>query len=48
MQKQILSVGDLLDVRGRLATSGWAKQLLLRYDRRRVGASPVRIEEWDY
>jgi hypothetical protein len=47
MQKQIPSVGDLLDARGRLAASGWAKQPLLRYDRRRVGASPLRIKEWD-
>jgi hypothetical protein len=48
VQKQILSVGDLLDARGRLAASGWAKQPLLRYDRSRVGASPLRIKEWDY
>ncbi|MCX7031237.1 MAG: hypothetical protein NTU62_14120 [Spirochaetes bacterium] len=47
MQKQITSVGDLLDARGRLAASGWAKQPLLRYDRRRVGASPLRVKERD-
>jgi hypothetical protein len=48
MQKQIPSVGDLLDARGRLDTSGWAKQPLLLYDRSRVGAPPLRIKEWDY
>jgi hypothetical protein len=48
MQKRITSTGDLLDARGRLATSGWAKQPLLHYDRARVRASPFRIKEWDY
>jgi len=48
VQEQIQSVGDLLDARGRLAASGWAKQPLLRYDRSRVRASPLRIKEWDY
>jgi hypothetical protein len=46
--KQIQSDGDLRDARGRLAASGCAKQPLLRYDRRRVGASPLRVKEWDY
>ena len=48
MQQRITGAGDLLDARGRLATSGWAKQPLLRYDRARVAASPLRIKEWDY
>ena len=48
MQKQIMKAGDLLDARGRLATSGWATQPLLRYDRGRVRASPLRVKEWDY
>jgi hypothetical protein len=48
MQKRITGVDDLLDARGRLATSGWATQPLLRYDRGRVSASPLRIKEWDY
>jgi hypothetical protein len=48
MQKRITGAGDLLDARGRLATSGWATQPLLRYDRSRVGASALRIKEWDY
>ena len=48
MQQEITSAGDLLDARGRLATSGWARKPLLRYDRGRVAASALRIKEWDY
>ncbi len=48
MQKEITSAGDLLDGRGRLAASGWARQPLLRYERGRVAASALRIKEWDY
>jgi hypothetical protein len=48
MQKRITGVSDLLDARGRLVTSGWATQPLLRYDRGRVHASPLRVKEWDY
>jgi hypothetical protein len=48
MQQEITSAGDLLDARGRLASSGWARQPLLRYDRGRVRASKLRIKEWDY
>jgi hypothetical protein len=48
MQQEITRRGDLLDNRGRLATSGWARQLLLRYDRSRIRASRLRIKEWDY
>lgn len=48
MQREITIPGDLLDERGRLAASGWARQLLLRYDRGRIRASRLRIKEWDY
>lgn len=48
MQNRITKAGDLLDTRGRLVSGGWATQSLLRYDRRRVRASPLRIKEWDY
>lgn len=47
MQHQ-LSEGDLLDEKGRLAEAGWATQELRRYDRARIGASALRIKEWDY
>jgi hypothetical protein len=48
MQREITRSGDLLDARGRLAASGWARQPLLRYDRGRVRAAALRIKEWDY
>jgi hypothetical protein len=48
VQKEITSNGDLLDARGRLAASGWARKPLLKYDRGRVAASGLRIKEWDY
>jgi hypothetical protein len=48
MQKEFTTAGALLDRRGRLAVSGWARQPLLRYERGRAAASALRIKEWDY
>jgi uncharacterized protein DUF2804 len=48
MQKEITARGKLLGTDGRLNESGWSRQLLLEYDRTSVGASPLRIKEWDY
>jgi hypothetical protein len=48
VQKEITANGDLLDARGRLVASGWARKPLLCYDRGRVAASALRIKEWDY
>ena len=48
MQREITASGDLLDARGRLAISGWARKPLLKYERGRVAASALRIKEWDY
>ena len=47
-QREITQKADLLDSRGRLASPGWARDLVLRYDRRAIKASPLRIKEWDY
>ena len=47
-QREITQKADLLDLRGRLASPGWARDLVLRYDRRAIKASPLRIKEWDY
>ena len=47
-QREITQRADLLDLRGRLASPGWAKDLVLRYDQRAIRASPLRIKEWDY
>lgn len=48
MEHQITSPGDLLDSSGRLREPGWARSLLLRYDRKAVKAPAFRIKEWDY
>jgi len=37
-----------LDEEGTLKQAGWAKDLLLRYDRRQIKAPRFRIKEWDY
>ncbi|MEA4910982.1 MAG: DUF2804 domain-containing protein [Oscillospiraceae bacterium] len=48
MQKEITTAGPLLDGEGRLAQRGYAKTLLLRYDRAAIRAGALRIKEWDY
>ncbi|MGN1398885.1 MAG: DUF2804 domain-containing protein [Erysipelotrichaceae bacterium] len=47
-QKQIMQKGKLLDDKGHLTVSGWAKDLLLQYDRSAIKAKSYRIKEWDY
>jgi len=48
IQHEITEAGTLLDPRGRLRESGWARKPLLTYDRSAVGAPLRRIKEWDY
>jgi hypothetical protein len=43
-----LTAGELLDDRGRLREAGFAKSEVKRYRRRAIGASRLRIKEWDY
>ncbi|MBL8966686.1 MAG: DUF2804 domain-containing protein [Spirochaetaceae bacterium] len=47
-EREITKAGPLLDGRGRLAEPGWARRLLLEYDREAVRAPAFRIKEWDY
>lgn len=47
-EHEITARGPLLDETGRLREPGWAKELLLDYDRSAVRARPSRIKEWDY
>lgn len=47
MQKK-LSRGKLLDEKGELVQAGYATSLVKRYDRSEIGASKLRIKEWDY
>lgn len=47
-QHEITKRGPLHNVDGTLAEKGFAKHLLLSYDRERIKASKLRIKEWDY
>lgn len=47
-EHEITEPGKLLDSRGRLREPGWARSLLLEYDRRDIRANAGRIKEWDY
>ncbi len=47
-QHQITEPSDLLNEDGTLKQIGWAKDLLLKYDRRKIKAPKFRIKEWDY
>lgn len=47
-QIEITKKGNLLDDQGQLTQPGYAKSLLLQYDRNMIKASKLRIKEWDY
>ena len=47
-QHEITEKKPLLKEDGTLTEEGWAKSLLLRYDRSKIRASWLRIKEWDY
>ncbi len=48
MQNEITSPSELLDDNGHLIQKGWARKLLLTYNREKVHAGWHRIKEWDY
>ena len=47
-QHQILTRHPLLDEKGHLIETGYAKELILDYDRKAIKAGSMRIKEWDY
>ncbi len=47
-QVRITEPGPLFNEDGMLAQAGYATSLLLDYDRSLIGASKMRIKEWDY
>lgn len=47
-QHEITIPHQLLDSNGQLAETGFAKSLLLDYDRNAIRANGLRIKEWDY
>lgn len=48
VQKEIASSVPLLDARGNVATPGYARLMLFRYDRAMVKAGPLALKEWDF
>ncbi|MCB1165961.1 MAG: DUF2804 domain-containing protein [Leptospiraceae bacterium] len=48
MNHEILQPGPLHDENGMLTQRGFARDLILQYDRNRIRASRLRIKEWDY
>ncbi|MEG1983688.1 MAG: DUF2804 domain-containing protein [Oscillospiraceae bacterium] len=48
MQNEIRKPTRLLDEKGELVQRGYAKKLLLEYDRGDIKAAKHRIKEWDY
>ena len=48
MQHEILERKSLLDEKGCLTEAGFAKSLILDYDRSAIKAPKMRIKEWDY
>ena len=47
-QHQITEAHPLLDENGHLIEAGYAKRLILEYDRKKIKANSLRIKEWDY
>ncbi len=48
MQTEITESGNLLNEKGELRKAGYARKLLLAYDRKLIKAGFWRIKEWDY
>ena len=48
MQNEITKNQKLLDEKGNLTQKGYAKSLILDYDRKDIKAGQLRIKEWDY
>jgi hypothetical protein len=48
MQHEITQNGPLLNAKGQIREPGWARSLLLDYDRKKIKAPRNRIKEWDY
>ena len=48
MQKEMTKPGPLLDSQGNLKDKGYARSLILDYQREDIKANKLRIKEWDY
>ena len=48
MQREIIENTKLLNEQGNLNQPGYARSLILDYNRKDIKASSLRIKEWDY
>ena len=48
MQREIVKNTKLLNEQGNLRETGYARSLILDYDRKDIKANSLRIKEWDY
>lgn len=48
MQRRLIGSRPLLNEKGELTQAGYATDLCLTYDRRKIRAGALRIKEWDY
>lgn len=48
MQIEVVKPGKLLDKKGELIETGYARSLIKEYDRKDIKAAGFRIKEWDY
>ena len=48
IQHELTSQHDLLDSYGHLTEAGYAKSLILNYNRSAIKAPGFKIKEWDY
>ena len=47
-QHEIINAHNLLDDNGHLVETGYARRMILDYDRKMIKANKLRIKEWDY
>ncbi|MDD4532484.1 MAG: DUF2804 domain-containing protein [Bacilli bacterium] len=48
MNKEIVTIDDLLDEKGNIKHPGYSKHMVQLYDRNMIKAGKFRIKEWDY
>lgn len=48
MQREITEQTDLLDARGHVLYPGYAKRMLVRYNRGNIRSRPLALKEWDF
>ena len=47
-QKEIINESNLFNDDGSLVQHGWARKLILKYNKEKIGKRWTRIKEWDH